>query len=263
MKIKEKAVAKTVKPEVNETVNWKRPTVRKKKLAICGTAPTIDQTPFDDPEFEIWGVAHCAFLPTVKRMDRIFEIHAKEIWLKDNAPFHRFPNCILYFQEKDEKFDNSDRFPLEIMDNYVVNKGYPGEARYASSSIPYMIAMALEEGYEEVHFYGIHLLQNEEYFFQRPCMERYVGIMEGRGIKVYIPVGADVCKFSYMYGYEDGELEAKKSQERAKEFEGRINNLQQQRINMLTKLDSEINQLLGARENEMYHLRTFGKEAKK
>ena len=152
---------------------------KNKKVAICGTAPTVNNVPFDNPEFDIWGVAHCTFLETVKRMDMIFEIHKKEIWKKDNAPFHRFPNALIILQEKDESLPNSIGFPTEFfLTKYATNKGFPSEKPYMSSSLPFMIAMAIEKGYEEIHLYGIHLSMEEEYFYQRPCLEIYIGMAE-------------------------------------------------------------------------------------
>lgn len=233
-----------------------------KKVAICGTAPSIKQAPFGDANFDIWGVAHCCFLKEVTRLDRIFEIHSKEIWVKDNAPFQRFPNAILYFQEKDEKWSNSRTFPLKpMLEKYKVNKGFDNEANYFSSSIPYMICMAIDEGYEEIHVYGIHLLQDEEYFYQRPCAEFWLGVAQGKGIKVYMPPAADLLKFPYLYGYQEEDGETKKIEERIKEFDSRLSALQNNKDQFLSRINGEMNQLMGAKEDCKYFLRHYcGKE---
>ncbi len=235
----------------------------KKKVAICGTAPTVNNAPFDNLEFDIWGVAHCCFLGDVKRMDAIFEIHKKEIWIKDNAPFQRFPNAVIYLQEKDKDLPNSETFPvLEILKRYSVNKGFKEESYYMSSSIPFMIALAIEKGYEEIHVYGIHLLMEEEYFYQRPCCERYLGIAEGKGIKVYVDPGADIMKFGYVYGLQEKEADdtIARLKTRLDEFDKRLNLANQQLNQANFQLNSQINQLQGAREQIIYDLRYLGKE---
>ncbi len=236
----------------------------KKKVIILGTAPSCKDAPFGNPDFDVWGVAHCCFLKEVSRLDAIFEIHTKDIWEKDNAPFHRFPNAVLFLQEKDAKFANSQAYPLkEIRDIYKVNKGFEYEADYLSSSLPYMVAMAIENGYEEIHVYGIHLLMDEEYFYQRPCLEYYLGIARGKGIKVYVHPAADILKFNYLYGWQDMTDQTRKIRDRINEFNTRMANLQTQLNQGTAQLQAQINQLQGAKEDAMYFLRTFGGESKK
>lgn len=236
---------------------------KKKKVAICGTAPTIANAPFADPEFDIWGVAHCCFLKEVERLDVIFEIHLKEIWQKDNTPFFRFPNALIYLQKKDESLPNSETFPvLDILKKYSVNKGFKGESYYMSSSLPFMVALAIEKGYEEIHFYGIHLVMEEEYFYQRPCLERYIGIAEGKGIKVYTDPGADIMKFGYVYGIQEKESDDNVARLKARldEFDKRIMGLTQQLNGTTRQIEAQLNQLQGAREQVVYDLRYLGKE---
>jgi hypothetical protein len=242
----------------------------KKKVAICGTAPTVRHAPFNNDEFDIWGVAHCTFLMDVTRMDVIFEIHKKEIYDKDNAPFHRFPNALLYLPELDAKFPNAKKFPLkEILDKYKVNEGFDNARSYMSSSIPYMICMAIEAGYEEIHMYGIHLLMEEEYFFQRPCVEYYLGLAQGKGIKVFIADGADILSFGYLYGYQEKETEPEIAylKESIDEFDKRLQTIQQQAIildneykSRRQQIENNIQQLVGARERDIHHMRRRGKE---
>lgn len=236
---------------------------KKKKVAICGTAPTISNAPYGDQSFDIWGVAHCCFLKDVQRMDAIFEIHKKEIWKKDNAPFERFPNATIWLLEKDEKLPNSQAFPvMDILKKYATNKGFPNESFYMTSSLPFMVALAIEKGYEEIHLYGIHLLMEEEYFFQRPCLERYIGIAEGKGIRVYTDPGADIMKFGYVYGIQEKEADENvaRLKTRLEEFDKRIAGITNQLNNMNHQLNAQLNQLMGAREEIVYDLRYYGKE---
>jgi len=245
---------------------------KNKKVAICGTAPSVHKAPFKDDKFDIWGVAHCCFIPEVTRMDTIFELHTEEIWRKDNAPFGRFPNARIFLQKKADDIPGSEEFPMEAMrQKYKVNKGTKDERDYWSSSIPMMIAQAIDEGYEEIHIYGIHLLMNEEYFYQRPCTEYFLGIAVGKGIKVYSPPDADILQFGYIYGYQEFDEASKKLHVRIEEFESRLAGLQQQRMALsnqlqaqMAQIDAHANQLIGAKEDCVYLLReNYGIEKEK
>ena len=61
-------------------------------------------------------------------------------------PQERFPNAVVYMQEVEPDVKNSVKYPFKDM---VQKYG-----DYWTSSIPYMIALAFEQGYEEIHLYG-------------------------------------------------------------------------------------------------------------
>jgi len=42
-----------------------------------------------------------------------------------------------------------------------------------------------------------------EYAFQRPSCEYYIGIAQGRGINITIPDGSDLIKNRFIYGWQD------------------------------------------------------------
>jgi hypothetical protein len=306
---------------MNENKKTKK---QNKKVVILGTAPSIKDAPFDDPTFDIWGVAHCCFLPECKKLDEIYELHLEPIWRNDwkgrGVPFARFPDAKVYMVDNYPDINNCVRFPIEdIKEKY---------GNYWTNSPAFMIALAIERGYEEIHVYGIHFLQDEEFFFQRPCFEYYLGIAVGRGIKIFMAEAADILKFSHIYGYEDVSENVTKSNKRIEEFDTRgnqfileknkvisscnnklsimeggkqmlqhikkvasefkgkdkenweaamaklkekfdmDNELKQielafqdivaQRNNAVSKLDANVQQLIGAKENEKYHLKIMG-----
>lgn len=251
---------------VKETEKFNAFKIRKKnkKVVLLGTAPSAMHAPFEDQSFDIWGVAHCCFLQPVTKLDMIFEIHNESIWRKDNAPFSRFPNATIIMDKKYPDIANSQEFPTkEILDKYKVNKGHAQwEADYQSSSLGYMVCLAIENGYEEIWIYGIHLLMEEEYFYQRPCFEYYLGIARGAGIKVFVHPTADILKFGYLYGFQEKEsIEfIAKNKERLDEFDKRLQAIQNQKQMTLMQMDSQINQLIGAREDVVYQLRGWGKD---
>lgn len=49
---------------------------------------------------------------------------------------------------------------------------------------------------------------NSEYSIQRPSCEYFIGVAQARGIKVYIPPEADLCKTLFLYGYQESQAAA-------------------------------------------------------
>jgi hypothetical protein len=74
---------------------------------------------------------------------------------------------------------------------------------YFTNSISYMLAMAIDEGYQVIHVYGVDMAQDTEYGTQRPSCEFFLGVAVGRGIQIYVPKTSDLLKVRWMYGYED------------------------------------------------------------
>jgi uncharacterized protein YdbL (DUF1318 family) len=66
-----------------------------------------------------------------------------------------------------------------------------------------MVVHAIFEGAEEIGIYGVDLLQDEEYAYQRPGCEYWIGVARGLGIKVHVPRSCAVLKASYVYGYTE------------------------------------------------------------
>lgn len=160
-----------------------------KKVAIIGMSPsTHDDAPWDDPEWEIWG------LPWDEgywhRMDRCFEMH--DISLVRKRPTEDYlyrlqslPCC--YMQEP--HWPNITQYPLESVIQTI-------RLDYFNSSIAYMIALAIHEGFERMGLWGIELrgLQSE-YTYQRPNAEWLLGIAMGRGMDVEVAKPTTLLRF--------------------------------------------------------------------
>lgn len=181
-----------------------------KKVAIVGFADTKDQTPFDDPSFEIWGLNDLH--GSLKRYDRWFDLHPRDNIELDTKLMRnagqtppeniglsglRKLNVPVYMQNRYEDVPASLKFPLdEIIKSFQFGK-------YMTNSISYMTAMAIYEGYEEIHIYGVDMAVGTEYVNQRPSCEYWCGVAAGRGIKLYIPAASDLLKCRFMYGFEE------------------------------------------------------------
>ena len=196
-----------------------------KRCAIVGTAPSWTRTPWDDPSLEIWSL-NDAYLcrdgagQGPRRADRWFELHPldkfvyrkrdqKIIFSNQIPPGHYVrpdghidwlksqSKTIPVYLQNEPPADwpaNARRFPLEAIETEF--------GVYWASGPSYMVALAIVEGYSEIHVYGIHLATEEEYVHQRPNFEFWLGIARGRGIKVVMADESPVLKHGWKYGYE-------------------------------------------------------------
>ena len=171
---------------------------KRKKVAIIGFATnTIHLVPWDNPEFELWGLnqGHMNFQ---RRADRWFEMHLPQYTadVRDPDYLQFLTQCPIpiYMIEPYDEYPNSVRFPIEEAIRY-------GGRDYFTSSISFMLALAGLEGFSEVHIYGVNLAIGDEYFYEKPCAEWWIGRLEGSGVKVVIPMASALVKQAHRYGY--------------------------------------------------------------
>lgn len=152
----------------------------------------------------------------IERYDRWFQLHPPEwkqeertksaaktgdrIHEKDMSAFGRNERHVKFLRECDKPlfmlhldnphgpFPSSVPYPLEAVEERF---GVPWANRkylYATSSPAYMVILALYEHLEqnekldEIRIAGIELAVGNEYFWQRACLEYYVGMAQGLGI---------------------------------------------------------------------------------
>jgi hypothetical protein len=166
------------------------------KVAIVGLAPTSHYlAPWNDPEWELWGLPWDA---DRLRFHRTFEMHdmaALSKFYGDKLPgyLERLKDCAsLYMQEACQEV-GAQRYPLEEISKTCGD--------YFSSSIGYMLAMAIHEGAEEIGIYGVDMKAEDEYGYQKPNTEYLIGLARGKGVKVFIPEQSPLCKFGGQFGY--------------------------------------------------------------
>lgn len=170
---------------------------KRKKVAIVGyAASSKDLAPFEDDAWSIWGLNQ--LYRHIPRASRWLEIHTNwnehvvegtdhEKWLKE-APIP------IYMVDRIPGIHNSVRYPIER----VIN----GHLDYFTSTVAFGIALAIEEGFEEIGLWGIDLVVGDEYVHQKPCTEFWLGTAHGKGITVTLPRESALCKQSHRYGYQ-------------------------------------------------------------
>lgn len=197
-----------------------------RKVSIVGFAGTTrGLVPYNDPQMEVWSLNNA--WQFVERWDRWFEMHALDIIAShfmrpaqdavdgkaEQRPSERWEWLTrshgkpIYMLQRHEQFPDSVAFPREELNRWFAAMGADRTGFYAldyyTSTPAQMLALAIYEGYGEIHLYGIDMLQDEEYYYQRAGCEYYAGFARGRGQKVYIPDRSALCKAGYVYGYSE------------------------------------------------------------
>ena len=175
-----------------------------KKIAIvCGSPSSEMLAPFGDESYEIWVLGNRFNKFVNKRVTRIFEIHDD---LSEHGDPLFYANWLI---DQDIPLVVGEGFPLadykhvSVFPFEEVNELYGQE--YLTSSSAYMMAMAILEGATHIGVYGVDMaVDDHEYFWQRPCMEAWIGFAKGKGINVYIPDVSHVGKCDYVEGRESG-----------------------------------------------------------
>lgn len=232
---------------------------RRKKVAIVGCADSKKEAPFKDDEFEIWGVNN--LYPLIEAHPdryRWFEIHdiTKEgdTFKRRDSPMFRGQvvneyitqlgewakniNCPVYMQKTWKEVPTSMAYPLEAMLEKFGD--------YFTNSISWMLALAIHEGFEEIHVYGVDMAVDTEYHHQRPSCEYFLGLANGMGIKTHIPDTADLLKTRFLYGFD--EPKETKWDKKIKAIEVMMKTKRAKEENTLKVAEAKINQYIGAEQ---------------
>lgn len=185
---------------------------RRYKVAIVGFTEHRKFAPFGDPEWEIWGLNELYRYMPADQFTRWFELH-------DRSDFEKTAQ-----QAGDpEHITVLNRFNVPVFTNavwpdapatQVLPKQFIEEhcgTQYFTSSIAWMLGLAIAEGFTTIGVYGVDMAQDTEYVEQKPCCEYLIGKAQGRGIEVLIPKTSDLMKAIGQYGFgrEGSEFSAK------------------------------------------------------
>lgn len=105
----------------------------------------------------------------------------------------------IVMQEAFDDIPGSVKYPLEeIYKKYQAPLG----KKYFTSSLAYMLALALHEGkYNEIHLFGFEMAGNTEYGKQAPGAEWWMGFLTAFGMKIVTPPNSSVME-GKLYAYE-------------------------------------------------------------
>ena len=177
--------------------------MEKKVCCIVGLAPSTRLGFLHEPPgTEIWTVNNaykCFTQEELAKFTAWFQVHPKEEWeannLKELESYRSFLNGLsipVYMDDVHSDYPKSVRYPLE---DVVKSIGYD----YFTSSIAYMIALAIHQRFDELHVYGVEMIFGTEYVHERPCVEFLLGVAHANGIVITMPEASTLLR-GPMYG---------------------------------------------------------------
>jgi len=182
------------------------------KIAIMGFGPTQKEAPWGDSSWEKWGLPWCY---NWTKYDRLFEMHSwdvlrlkmprliQEYWTGSEvqATSHRpdkYAARLLKLAQSDKKLYMHKGVPG--IEAYPFDKVIPLTGDYFISSISYMLALAIAEmsgdADDTIGLWGVDCDGEGEWAYQRANNEYFIGLAKGKGIKIVIPKGSSLLRFS-------------------------------------------------------------------
>jgi len=171
-------------------------------VILLGTASTLAHTPWKT-KADFWA---CAPVMTHKvaegkKIDLLFEMHPMEYWMTIRDRLNSHPQPVFMLKENPQ-IKRSMTYPLKKVQDMVfkLNERF---AKYFTSTIAYMIALAIQKGYKKIELWGIHMAAyDEEYGEQRQACEAWLAFANGLGIETFVPDESEIFRCPFLYGYE-------------------------------------------------------------
>lgn len=221
------------------------------KIAILGSHPASNTlAPFADRDWEIWSCSPQNH--NLPRIDAWFELHSLDRkWVAGNEPYIQVlqQHSRVYIAVPDPRLPNGIIYPRDM----ILSKYPQKHQTFFSSSVAWMLALAIEQRPDEIGMWGIDMAAGDEYEYQRPGCHYFMGIAEELGIKLVVPPQSDIMELHPMYAYKEQWRSYWKMKARKQEIQGRINGLEQK----IQAHEQELLQLRGARQSMNYEANTW------
>jgi hypothetical protein len=158
--------------------------------------------PWEDDTFEIWGINN--FWNAMRdpedrlRADRWFEIHPPTTDIQNEYDMQWLRECPvpIYTTEPFPDNPNAVVFPVDRLAKKFTD--------YFSCTFAYQIALIIDEGFEELAVHGLELAHGtqREATVERACVNWWLGMAQGLGIKLLVPHGDFVVSHWARYGFD-------------------------------------------------------------
>jgi hypothetical protein len=179
-------------------------TTKRTKVAIVGCQEEyIDKGVLNNPSWEVWSCNSLwKFLRDDRgrfRADRWFELHPMNV--QTPTELIKIFECPIPIYILDRKEVGNARAAVEYPLDRVLSL-YPRP--YFTCTMAYQVALAIVEGFAEIGLYGMELMFGtaRERVFERACLEFWIGIALGRGIRVHFHKHSRLAKHPFKYGYD-------------------------------------------------------------
>ena len=170
-----------------------------KQVVLLGTAPSsMMLAPFGNKEWDIWGCSPgTAGAP---RIDRRYEMHR---WEPGKEWFSEaYVKLLKEFEGPVKMSAQVDDVPgCEVVDwmAHVETFG----PYFFTSTLAWMMADAITEGYERIALYGVDMAATSEYHDQRMGIQYFAMLAGSMGIEVGVPPESDCLRPAPLYGVSE------------------------------------------------------------
>lgn len=181
------------------------------KIALVGSTLSRLHAPYGRRGWSVWAHAcvHALRGMSDKRVDLWFELHRPSVraqaktwdphyqdWLarRDRAP--------IMLQRATRAVPHSETFPRQAIEAWARSRGLQTGQIYATSTLSWMILLALTKEPSEIGIWGCNFAQKEEYRVQRPCVEYWIGAARALGVTVTLAPTSPLCRSRHIYGYD-------------------------------------------------------------
>jgi len=164
-------------------------------------------------EYIVWGLND---MPLYKKIDALFNMHD----LTKQPPPNKLCMVVaeqdkipLYTLKKHDWLSNTIKYPFDTIVKKFLSGHTVGKKplKYFSSSICYMIALAIHKGATEIQLWGASYFANQrDAILERAAVEFWLGIAIGKGIKVHVHGPTTILKAGEnndLYGYENNDID--------------------------------------------------------
>lgn len=206
-----------------------------KRIAILGSAPSsVALTPFHDPSWEIWACSPGS-VPHLKRCDRFFELHR---WEPDKPWFHKDyitwmagRQHPVYMIQPVPEIPASVAYPKDHVMQYIwgwkleedgTKSPLMFDPNTFTSSIAWMLALAISQKPDEIGIWGVDMAAQEEYGPQKDGCLAMIHIARQCGIRIATPPESDLIRPAIPYGYREVDHMFIKLQTRVNELEAQL-----------------------------------------
>lgn len=231
--------------------------VQELKIALIGSAPTsIRLAPYHDPSWKVWGCSPGTY-GVMPRVDAFFELH---LWEPGQPWFS--PEYVQWLKALPGRdvalWVGSDAAAAQVpgaksLPVSELIKKYDPERWYWTSSLSWMMAMAIEAEATKIGLWGIDMAACEEYEIQRSGIHYFTKIAKGLGIEVGVPAESDLFTPRFLYGVDEWTHSFRKGRARDGELSARLADAQ----NRAAAATQEVAFLHGARDDLKYMRETW------
>jgi len=223
-------------------------TKKQRHIAIVGASVSSRMlAPYKDDDWEIWACSDKNF-DVLPRVDAWFELHSL-IRKAAEAPWFirmlaKHPR--VYLAKSDPNFPGSIAYPRhEMIAKYGTDR--------LSSSMAYMLALAIELKPERIGIFGVDMSTPGEYAMQRTGMKMMIEEAEKAGIKIGTPMQCDLLAPTPPYAFKEESDMYWKLKDRHDTFVKRKKDVE----NEIDVLELELHELNGALKDIEYTIRIF------